>query len=71
MIITIGLAIIFLNEEMTPLRVIGIFLIILGLLTLLRSPGVAGKGIREDETKNFQPRLVEGWVFSILCAVIF
>tara|TARA_B100000029_G_scaffold279939_1_gene274119 strand:- start:190 stop:1185 length:996 start_codon:yes stop_codon:yes gene_type:complete len=71
LIITIGLAIIFLNEEMTPLRVIGIFLIILGLLTLLRSPGVAGKGIREDKTKNFQPRLVEGWVFSILCAVIF
>ena len=50
---------------------IRILLIILGLLTLLRSPGLTGKRVREDQEHTFHPKLAEGWIFSILCAVIF
>jgi len=71
LILTLVLAIIFLEEVMTPLRVLGILLIILGPVIALRSPGARGGKSSGGTEPAFKPKLVEGYIFAIICALAF
>ena len=71
LILTLILAIIFLDEIITSLRMFGIALILLGPMILLRSPTVLGNSRQTTPSKSFKPKLVEGYAFAILCAVAF
>ena len=71
LILTLVLAIVFLDEVMTPLRVLGIALIVLGPVVILRSPTATGKSKLKAPSISFTPDLVEGYAFAILCALAF
>ncbi|MEE2746139.1 MAG: EamA family transporter [Pseudomonadota bacterium] len=70
MILTLILAIIFLKEVMTPLRIIGIAMVVLGPAFMLKSPEVLGKK-NSEIAKEFTPKLLEGYLFATLCAIAF
>ena len=71
LVLTLILAIIFLDEVMTPLRVLGIVLIALGPTLMLRSPAIARKTQQSVTKMAFTPRLIEGYAFGIICAIAF
>lgn len=71
LIITLALAIFYLDEVLTPLRVLGIILILGGPLVSLCSPAVRGKTATGASTATFTPHLLEGYGFAILCALAF
>lgn len=66
-IVTLALAIVVLGEELTPLRILGILLLLLGPTASLRArtpkpePGVKPVG--------FQPKYAEGYTFAFLSAL--
>ena len=72
MLVTLALAIWILGERLTPLRVIGIGLVVLGpALTYDRtrrkaSDTIAGVPIDVDKGKMFQPNYAEGYLFALL-----
>lgn len=61
--IALALALIFLDEVMTPLRLIGFVLVMLGPLVAVRGQSKKKNG------KDFQPQLGEGIFWGIICAV--
>lgn len=68
MLVTLALAIWILGEHLTPLRVLGIGLVVLGpALTYNRGPR---KGSQEPaeraEQRSFQPNYAEGYLFALL-----
>ena len=71
LIITLTLAIFYLDESLTPLRVLGIILILGGPLLSLCSPAVRGKTASKESQASFKPKLLEGFGFAILCALAF
>ena len=71
LIMTLALAIFYLDEVLTPLRVIGIILILGGPLLSLCSPAVRGKSETGASPATFTPKLLEGYGFAILCALAF
>jgi uncharacterized membrane protein len=72
MLITLALAIWILGEHLTPLRVVGIALVILGpALTYDRTRGKASgmsAGVPDEarESKMFRPKYAEGYLFALL-----
>jgi len=82
MLVTLGLAIWILGEHLTPLRVLGIGLVVLGpALTYDRKRGktseakasdtkptdtIAGAPIETETRKLFQPNYAEGYLFALL-----
>ncbi len=71
LIMTLALAIVYLDEVLTPLRVLGIILIIGGPMLSLCSPAVRGKSEMAKSGQKFAPKLLEGYSFGILCALAF
>ena len=77
MLVTLALAIWILGEHLTPLRVLGIGLVVLGpALTYDRTRGkttetkssdtIAGAPIETEARKVFQPNYAEGYLFALL-----
>ncbi|MPZ38786.1 MAG: EamA family transporter [Rhizobiales bacterium] len=72
MLVTLALAIWILGEHLTPLRVLGIGLVILGpALSYDRShrrqlDTIAGAPVETDAPKVFQPNYAEGYLFALL-----
>ncbi len=71
LIMTLALAIFYLDEILTPLRALGIILILGGPLLSLCSSTVRGKTATYTSTATFKPKLLEGYGFAILCALAF
>ena len=69
LLISLALAIIFLDEVLTPLRIIGIILILLGPLVMLRSRKVQLQAETEATPALFQPNYVRGFTFAALSAL--
>lgn len=61
MLLALGLAVIFLGEKLTALKVIGIVLVMLGPALL-----VTGKPSQRSAASKFQPVYAEGYFFAIL-----
>jgi uncharacterized membrane protein len=72
MLVTLALAIWILGEHLTPLRIVGIGLVILGpALTYDRtrrkaSGAIAGEPVEIEKPKVFQPNYAEGYLFALL-----
>jgi drug/metabolite transporter (DMT)-like permease len=72
LLVTLALAIWILGEHLTPLRVLGIGLVVLGpALTYNRTRGkipdtIAGAPIETETRKVFQPNYAEGYLFALL-----
>jgi drug/metabolite transporter (DMT)-like permease len=72
LLVTLALAIWILGEHLTPLRVLGIILVVLGpALTYERQPRqasdtIAGAPIESDPHKVFRPNYAEGYLFALL-----
>lgn len=76
LVVTLVLAIGFLQEVMTPLRVLGIALVVFGPLLVRQGPSeprpqAVNAGIEAGGWPAFSPRYAEGYVFSLLCALIY
>ena len=71
LIMTLILAITFLDEVMTPARVLGIVLIVLGPAIILQSPAIKSKTQTNLSEPSFTPNLMEGYIFGIICAIAF
>ena len=81
MVFTLGLAIWLLGEVLTPLRAIGIVLVVLGSVTVPeRESGKTGKGAKspdrgasagDTKTPAFKPKYLEGYVFALLSSTGF
>ena len=80
LLFTLGAAVVFLDEKVTPLRLIGIALVLLGpmltysggegsILTLVRGKK-AGKPA-PARSNSWRPNLVEGYIFALLSATGF
>ncbi|NNG04780.1 MAG: EamA family transporter [Inquilinus sp.] len=63
-LVSLVLALAFLGETLTPLRIVGIVLIVAGPMIMLR-----GRGRRRSTPSGFVPDLAEGYAYSLLCAV--
>jgi drug/metabolite transporter (DMT)-like permease len=63
MLVTLALAIVILGEQLTPLRILGIVLVVLGpMLTYERR----GRKSAVAPSKVFQPNYAEGYLFALL-----
>jgi drug/metabolite transporter (DMT)-like permease len=72
LLISLALAIIFLGEVLTPLRIIGIVLIFLGPLVMLRSREARRQreaAATETAPIKFQPNYAKGFTFAALSAL--
>ena len=69
LLVSLGGAMLFLGEYLTPLRIIGIVLVFLGPAVMLqgRGGGEDGAGPRS----GFQPKYAEGFTFSILSTLAY
>ena len=68
LVLTLFLAIVWLGEGLTALRILGIVLVVVGpALTLRDEP----KGNGNGEAPRFQPNLAEGYFYALLSAVGF
>lgn len=65
---TILLAVIALGEPLTPLRILGIALIVYGPTLALRKGRASPV---KDKPAEFQPNYLEGTIFAVLCALAF
>jgi drug/metabolite transporter (DMT)-like permease len=74
-IITLVLAILVLGEALTPLRILGILLIVFGPAISLRArkatlgPDSAKPGTKAKDRPGFVPNYVEGYTFALLSAL--
>jgi hypothetical protein len=81
LIIALGLAMIFLDEVLTPIKTLGLLIVIFGPMVLLRGRNkptkdiqpsaaapVTSRGEDDDPSKlpGFQPRYVEGYIWAFL-----
>ncbi len=66
LLFSLGLAIGLLGESLTPLRLVGIVLVVVGPAVMLRR-----RGSGPQSPGSFQPRYAEGCVFSLLSAVAY
>ena len=66
LLISLALAIIFLGEVLTPLRIIGIILIFIGPLVMLRSRKAQ---VEPKATPKFEPNYARGFTFAALSAL--
>jgi len=64
--IALALALIFLDEVLTPLRLIGFVLVMLGPLVAVRGQK---RGTNKPKNGDFQPRVGEGMLWGAVCAV--
>ena len=75
MVITLVLAVVWLNEAITPLRLIGIVLVVAGpALTLGSNGGKRGASPKDASSGNaivFKPNYKEGYAFALLSTVGF
>ncbi|MDA0238727.1 MAG: EamA family transporter [Proteobacteria bacterium] len=69
LILTLSMAVMFLGETLTPLRIIGIALIILSPAVMLPSREERRK--RAASPDHFQPKYLEGSIFAVLSATGF
>jgi drug/metabolite transporter (DMT)-like permease len=69
LIVSLGGAMWFLNEYLTPLRIIGIILVFLGPAVMLN--GRKSSPAKPRSASEFQPKYVEGFTFSILSTVAY
>ena len=66
-IITLACAVWFLDEKLTPLRVLGILLVVGGpLVTIIGDLRAAKKPPDEPSKGGFEPKYVEGYLFAVL-----
>ncbi len=66
-IITLAFAVWFLDEKLTPLRVLGILLVIGGpLFTMVGDLRAARKSPEPPSKSGFQPKYFEGYLFAVL-----
>ena len=66
-IFTLALAMWLLDEKLTPLRVLGIVLVIGGpLMTMIGDLRAAREQHKPEATEGFQPLYVEGYLFAVL-----
>jgi drug/metabolite transporter (DMT)-like permease len=72
-IISLGSALIFLDEYLTPLKVFGMILLFSGLYIALRSREPRGAGGKDGEPKKtqFTPDFSEGLLYSVLSGVAY
>lgn len=68
LLISLALAIIFLGEVLTPLRIIGIILIFIGPLVMLRSREAQARAETKAPPK-FEPKYARGFTFAALSAL--
>jgi drug/metabolite transporter (DMT)-like permease len=66
LIVSLSLAVFFLGEKLTPLRVLGIILIVAGPAMIRR-----GKKTAPAAPIHFTPRLAEGYVFAFIAALCY
>jgi len=64
--IALALALIFLDEVMTPLRLVGFILVMTGPLVAVRGQG---RGKKHNKNNHFHPQLGEGIFWGAVCAV--
>jgi drug/metabolite transporter (DMT)-like permease len=67
LIVTLTLAVAALGERLTPLRMIGIVLIIVGA-ALMRQGEARPDAAGPDAVEGFRPHYAEGYLFALLCA---
>ncbi len=66
-VLTLALAVWFLDEKLTPLRVLGILLVIGGpLVTMVGDLRAARKSPEPPSKSGFQPKYFEGYLFAVL-----
>jgi drug/metabolite transporter (DMT)-like permease len=70
-IITLVLAMFVLGESLTPLRALGIALVLIGpgLVGRGQSPTRAGAGVASAASPAFQPRYAEGYAYAVVAAI--
>ena len=66
LIFSLSLAVFFLGEKLTPLRMLGIILIVAGPMMIRR-----GKKTAPAMTVSFTPRFAEGYAFAFLAALCY
>jgi len=66
LLISLGMAIIFLDEVITPLRLIGMALIFIGPMVMLRSRSKAKKS---SAPLKFEPKYAKGYTFALLSSL--
>jgi drug/metabolite transporter (DMT)-like permease len=73
LVVSLGLAIFFLGETLTPLRILGIALIVAGPMIVSRERVRGGAQARQKLTADvlFTPRFAEGYFFAFLAAVCY
>lgn len=66
LVVSLSLAIFFLGETLTPLRILGILLIVAG-------PAILSRGNRRGDhaTIEFTPRMAEGYLFAFFAALCY
>ncbi|MDP6429886.1 MAG: EamA family transporter [Rhodospirillales bacterium] len=73
LLIALAMAIFFLGEVLTPLRLIGIFLILSGPVVMLRSRKARKEKAPDEEpdktATKFQPKYAKGYTFAFLSAL--
>ena len=74
MLIAVALAVIFLHERLTALKITGILLIIVGPVIVVlnakrRSSAGVGGPLTPDERSKFRPQLLAGYGYSLLAAI--
>ncbi len=65
-LVSLGLAVFFLGETLTPLRILGIVMVLAGPLFVPR-----GQGAAMPNQATFTPRYVEGYAFALLAALCY
>jgi uncharacterized membrane protein len=71
-LLTLALAIVVLGETLTPLRMFGIALVLIGpALVLPRSSADRPAAKVPGSPEGFKPKYAEGYLFSFFCAVTF
>lgn len=71
LVITLLLAVFWLGESLTVLRIIGIILVVAGPAMTLRGDGDTTKADEAKPEKKYQPNLSEGYVYASLSALGF
>jgi drug/metabolite transporter (DMT)-like permease len=71
LVVSLVLAIVFLGEVMTPLRILGILLTFIGPVIILRTRKKQTARAPGSAKPEFRPRYILGYIFAVLCALSF
>lgn len=66
LLLALTIAIVFLDEALTPLRILGIVMVLIGPAIMVPGPSAAG-----GEGTGFRPRYAEGYLFAALSAIAY